>query len=60
MKVLVCPELTETGSGLTSTICYDNPDFERGLNVMFSISGKEKIEQVEIGKEGITVRIAIK
>ena len=57
VRVLVNPSRHEMGSGATSTISFENPDFRKGLNVMFGITEKERIEQIEIHDEWITARI---
>jgi cell division protein ZapA (FtsZ GTPase activity inhibitor) len=58
MKVLINPSETESGSGLASTIAWNNPDVLAGLNVMFNIQQRrEKIVQIEITQDGITARL---
>lgn len=56
-KVLINPTREEAGTGLTSFASWDNPDTLRGLQTMFNITNKERLVQVEVSAQGITVRL---
>ena len=57
MKVLINPSREESGSGLASSIAWQNPDVIRAINQMFAISAHEQIVQIEITPDGITARM---
>ncbi len=58
MKVLINPKIEEQGSGLSSTISFENMDFVDAMNRCFNIRSREQIEQLEIFDDGwITARI---
>ena len=58
MKVLIKPDLESQGSGLTSTIIFDNADFIAAVRSMFRCKSDEVIGQIEIQDERITARIS--
>lgn len=59
LKVLVLPTPAEKGSGVTSSISYDNPDFRSALRQMFHCNPNEQITQIEIDGDGITARFEL-
>lgn len=58
MEVLIKPDLESQGSGLTSTISFDNADFIAAVRSMFHCKSDEVIDQIEIHEEGIAARIS--
>ena len=61
MKVLINPKIKEQGSGLSSTVSFDNQDFIEAMNQCFLVEKREQIEQIEIYSDGwVTARISTK
>ena len=61
MKVLVNPTKEQSGSGLTASVTWDNPDVQTAMNLLFNVQGqREKIVQIEINSEGIVARMEYK
>ena len=58
MKVLINPTKTETGSGLTAELTWQNPDVQAAFEKLFGVNPKtERLMQIEIDSEGITARL---
>ena len=58
MKVLINPSKEESGSGLTASVSWENPDVLAAFNLLFNVHGlREKITQIEISNDGIVARI---
>ena len=61
MKVLINPTKEETGSGLTASVTWSNPDVQTAMNLLFNVHGqREKITQIEITEDGIVARMEYK
>lgn len=56
VKIVVLPSLLEQGSGLTSTISYQNPDFMAAMRLAFHCKPHERIDQLEFHKDYISAR----
>lgn len=56
-KVLINPLNDEKGTGLTSFASWQNPDTLAGLQRIFNVTQKERLIQVEVDSQGITVRL---
>ena len=58
MKVLINPTKNETGSGLTASVSWDNPDTKSAIESLFRVNPKtERLLQIEISREGIEARL---
>lgn len=57
--VKINPSPHEKGSGLTSSISYENESFVEAMRIMFRMAPNERLEQVEFTNDGITVRMKL-
>jgi len=61
MKVLLNPKIKEQGSGLSSTVSFEDMGLIEAMNQCFKIEKREQIEQIEIHSGGwVTARISTK
>ena len=59
MKVSINPLPHERQCGLSSFASWENPDLQAALRAMFRIDPRrEKLEAIEIDRDGITVRMS--
>lgn len=58
MRVLFDPKPDERGSGVTSSVTWDNPELYEAMRTLFHIKDQyEELESIEVSHDGIIARV---